>query len=130
MPIDLLTKIKRRWRPAAGSVAVEIYSKPDCHLCDEAKAVLLKMQRRHGFQLREVNIANDEKLLAEYGARIPLVFVNNHLVCKYFVDEAAVVRNIRLGAKLAKKKLNGKERNHITHRNGAFSLLAVCGNSF
>ncbi|MDZ7363694.1 MAG: glutaredoxin family protein [candidate division KSB1 bacterium] len=96
MPVNLLNKIKRRQRPANGSVVVEIYSKPDCHLCEEAKAVLLKMQQRHGFQLREVNIADDETLLAEYGTRIPLVFVNNHLVCKYFVDEAAVVRQIRL----------------------------------
>lgn len=72
---------------------VEIYSKPDCHLCDDAKAVLLNMQRRYGFVLREVNIARDEKLLAAYGTRIPLVFVNGHLVCKYFVDETAVIKN-------------------------------------
>jgi|GEM_PF-434373 len=107
MPINLLTKIKRRWRPAAGSgenVVIEIYSKPDCHLCEEAKAVLLKMQRRYGFQLREVNIADDERLLAEYGARIPLVFVTGQLVCKYFVDEAAVARRITLGIKSANKK--------------------------
>ncbi len=77
---------------ASGAV-VEIYSKPDCHLCDDAKAILRKLQRRHRFILREVNIARDEKLLAEYGTRIPLVFVNGHLVCKYFVDETAVIKN-------------------------------------
>ncbi len=74
---------------------VEIYSKPDCHLCEEAKATLVKLQRRHGFQLREVNIAHDPALLAEYGARIPLIYVDGHLVCKYFVDEAAVVKKLR-----------------------------------
>jgi glutaredoxin len=94
MPINLLNKIKRRRRPASGSVVVEIYSKPDCHLCDEAKAVLLEMQRRYGFQLREINIAADETLLTEYGTRIPLVFVNGHLICKYFVDEMAVVKSL------------------------------------
>ena len=78
---------------ASGAV-VEIYSKPDCHLCDDAKAVLQRLQRRHRFTLREVNIAADEKLLAEFGTRIPLVFVNGHLVCKYVVDEAAVVKNL------------------------------------
>lgn len=77
---------------ASGAV-VEIYSKPDCHLCDDAKAILRKLQRRHRFTLREVNIATDAKLLAEYGTRIPLVFVNGHLVCKYFVDETAVIKN-------------------------------------
>ncbi len=88
---NLRNKLKRRQQPA---VVVEIYSKPGCHLCDDAKAVLLKMQRCYGFALCEVNIATDEKLLAEYGARIPLVFVNGHLVCKYFVDEAAVVKSM------------------------------------
>ena len=77
---------------ASGAV-VEIYSKPDCHLCDDAKAILRKLQRHHRFTLREVNIAGDAKLLAAYGTRIPLVFVNGHLVCKYFVDETAVIKN-------------------------------------
>jgi len=94
MPANLISKLKTLLRPAGNPAVVEIYSKPGCHLCDDAKAVLLKMQRRHDFVLGEVNIATDEKLLAEYGARIPLVFVNGHLVCKYFVDEAAVVRSL------------------------------------
>jgi glutaredoxin len=91
---NLRNKLKRRHRNA---VLVEIYSKPDCHLCDDAKAVLQKMQRRYGFALRAVDIAADENLLAEYGARIPLVFVNGHLVCKYFVDEAAVASALSQG---------------------------------
>lgn len=93
MPKKLLSKLKTFWRPAGHAAIVEIYSKPGCHLCDDAKAVLQRLQRRHRFTLREVNIAADEKLLAEFGTRIPLVFVNGHLVCKYFVDEAAVIKN-------------------------------------
>lgn len=88
---NLRNKLKHRHLNAA---VVEIYSKPDCHLCDDAKTVLQKMQRRYGFALREVNIAGDEKLLTQYGTRIPLVFVNGHLVCKYFVDEKAVLKNM------------------------------------
>ena len=97
----LLIKLIRFFLPAKtklAGVAVEIYSKPDCHLCDDAKAALVKMQRRFGFQLREVNIAADPALLAEYGTRIPLVWVDGHLVCKYYVDEAAVVKRLRLAA--------------------------------
>jgi len=98
MPAKLLNKLKRRQQPAANGVLVEIYSRPGCHLCDDAKAALLKMQRRQGFALREVNIAGDEKLLAEYGTRIPLVFVNGRLACKYFVDEAAIVKSMAVTA--------------------------------
>lgn len=99
MPSALFNKLKRRFRPAAGSAVVEIYSKSDCHLCDEAKATLLKMQRRYDFQLREVNIAGDPALMAEYGTRIPLVFVDGRLVCKYFVDEGAVAKNLATATK-------------------------------
>jgi hypothetical protein len=56
----------------------------------------MKMQQRYGFQLREVNIADDPALLAEYGTRIPLIFVDGHLVCKYFMDETAVAKRLRL----------------------------------
>lgn len=97
MRINLFNKLKQRWRPFnrhAKNILVEIYSRPDCHLCDEAKATLLKMKRRFGFDLREINIAADEKLLAEYETRIPLIFVNGHLVCKYFVDEAAMIKRM------------------------------------
>lgn len=93
---------QRFFLPAKTKLAgfvVEIYSKPDCHLCEEAKAALVKMQQRYGFQLREVNIAGDPALLAEYGERIPLVWVDSHLVCKYFVDEAAIVKRLKLAAK-------------------------------
>jgi glutaredoxin len=79
-------------------VVVEIYSKSDCHLCDDAKTALAKMQRQYGFQLREVNIADDSAMLAEYGTRIPLIWVDGHLVCKYFVDEAAIVKRLKLAA--------------------------------
>ena len=93
----LLLNLTRFFLPAKTNLAgvvVEIYSKPDCHLCDDAKAALAKMQRRYGFQLREVNIAADPDLLAEYGTRLPLVWVDGHLACKYFVDEATIVKRL------------------------------------
>ena len=97
----LIIKSLRFFLPAktkADKIVVEIYSKPDCHLCEEAKSILVMMQRRYGFQLREVNIANDPALLAEYGERIPLIYVNGHLVCKHFVDEKAVAKWIALAS--------------------------------
>lgn len=79
----------------ADNVKVVIYSKPECHLCEQAKAELLRIQKQHGFQLDEVDISRDEKLLAEFGARIPLIWVNGRLVGKYHVDEAALLNELR-----------------------------------
>ncbi|MGH9857570.1 MAG: glutaredoxin family protein, partial [Acidobacteriota bacterium] len=35
---------------------LRIYSKPDCHLCDEAKTVLLKISQEFDLQIEEINI--------------------------------------------------------------------------
>lgn len=79
----------------AGKVVVAIYGKPGCHLCEVAKEQLLALQQRHGFRLEEVDISRDAKLLAEFETRIPLIWVNDRLVCKYRVDEAAMVGELR-----------------------------------
>ena len=41
---------------------VEIYSKPQCPLCDEAKEVLARVRRRISFELKEVDITRDAAL--------------------------------------------------------------------
>lgn len=76
-------------------VVVEIYSKPDCCLCDEAKARLQQLQRQYGFKLQEVDITSEPQLFAEYHTRIPLIWVNGQLACKYRVDEQAILRKMR-----------------------------------
>ncbi len=79
---------------------VEIFSKADCSLCETAKAELLRLQQKWGFELREVNLAHDEVLLRKYGARIPLVRVNGKLVCKYKIDVEAL-RHKLIGVRTA-----------------------------
>lgn len=75
-------------------VLVEIYSKPDCCLCDEAKARLQELQHRYGFTLHEVDITSEQQLYADYHTRIPLIWVNGRLACKYRVDEQAILRKM------------------------------------
>lgn len=71
-----------------GRILVEIYSKPDCHLCEVAKARLESLRQEWRFELQEVNIAGDAKMMEEFGTRIPLIWVEGKLVCKYRVDES------------------------------------------
>lgn len=67
---------------------VDVYSKPDCCLCDEAKDVLRRVQADQPFVLREVDIESDPELMARYGEEIPVVFVAGRKAFKYRVDEA------------------------------------------
>lgn len=52
---------------------VYLYSTAGCHLCDLAKAVLWPMLAKHQFRLVEIDIADDDDLIARYGVRIPVL---------------------------------------------------------
>ena len=55
---------------------VIIYSRPGCHLCDEAKAAIMSAGCSDGFTLEEVNIESDEELLRKYKYDIPVISIN------------------------------------------------------
>jgi glutaredoxin len=64
---------------------VTIYSRPGCHLCDQAKAVIEQVGRSHQFTLEEINIADSPALEEQYGYDIPVVFINGVKVFKHKV---------------------------------------------
>jgi len=74
---------------------VEIYSKEECPLCDEAKEVLLRVQRRIPFELREVDITKDPALYKEYRYDIPVVWVNGRKAFKHHLEERTVEQRLR-----------------------------------
>ena len=55
---------------------VLLYSKPGCHLCDEARAVVEAVCTELGDQYDEVDITTSPELLARYGEEIPVTFVD------------------------------------------------------
>jgi glutaredoxin len=80
---------------------VQIYSKEDCSLCEEAKAVLLAVQRRVPFELEEIDIEKDPSLFAQYRYDIPVVFVDGQKAFKHRLDERAVEARLRRGMGVA-----------------------------
>jgi glutaredoxin len=67
-----------------------VYSKPECHLCDDAMEALRRLQGELGFALEERDITTDETLHRAYFERIPVVLVDGEELCEYFVEEAVV----------------------------------------
>jgi glutaredoxin len=76
---------------------VEIYSKPDCHLCDEAKRVLTEVRAHLPFELVEINIESDPVLYQRFRYDIPVVFVDGEKAFKHRLDRSAVERRLRRG---------------------------------
>ena len=66
---------------------VTVYTKPGCHLCEEAVRVLTPLQAELRFLLEEVNIGHNPALFAEYGEQIPVVLLNGKFLFEYTVDE-------------------------------------------
>jgi glutaredoxin len=67
-----------------------VYSKPDCHLCEEAMLVLRSLQSELAFTLVERDISDDETLHRAYFDRIPVVTLDGVELSHFFVDEALV----------------------------------------
>jgi glutaredoxin len=67
--------------------SVTVFSKPDCHLCVDAMAVLRCLQDELGFALAERDISADRSLHRAYFERIPVVVLDGEELCEYFVDE-------------------------------------------
>ena len=80
---------------SGGMRVVRLYSRPGCHLCDEARALILAEQDRTAFVFEEVDVSTGEDLEREYGTRIPVVEVDGAEVAEISLDPdefAAVVR--------------------------------------
>jgi glutaredoxin len=67
-----------------------LYSKPGCHLCEEALQALVALQGELAFELRVRDISSDEALHRAYFERIPVVDLDGEELCEYFVEEALV----------------------------------------
>ena len=57
---------------------VIIYSRPGCHLCDDAKAAIQNAGCNDQFTLEEVNIESDNDLLTKYKHDIPVITIDGH----------------------------------------------------
>ena len=66
---------------------VTLYSKPDCHLCVDARTALSRVAADIPFELRELDITADEALHRAYFERIPVVALDGEELFEYFVDE-------------------------------------------
>ena len=66
---------------------VTLYSRPGCHLCDDARAVIERVCDDLGESYDEVDIDADEALLARYADEIPVTLVDGKQHDFWRVDE-------------------------------------------
>ncbi len=75
---------------------VVLYGRPDCHLCDEARAGLERLGRDGvAFELTEIDIESDDRLLRRYLERIPVIELDGEIVSELFLDSDALRSRLR-----------------------------------
>ena len=65
---------------------VIVYSRPGCHLCDEAKAAIRQADCAEQYILEEIDIETSPILLESYQNDIPVVTINGVEAFRHRVD--------------------------------------------
>jgi glutaredoxin len=66
---------------------VTLYSRPGCHLCDDARAVIERVCAELGESFDEVDIDADEALRSRYSDEVPVTLVDGRQHDFWRVDE-------------------------------------------
>jgi glutaredoxin len=74
---------------------VTIYSRPGCHLCEEAKQQIGPLLKEFDARLTEINIDEDPELRARYDYDIPIIFLGARKAAKHRVDIVQFRRQLR-----------------------------------
>jgi glutaredoxin len=74
---------------------VIVYSRPGCHLCDDAMRVIEEVKRETDLTLEEVNIEHDLALLQRYRFDIPVITINGVEAFRHRVEPATLREALR-----------------------------------
>jgi hypothetical protein len=73
-------------------IALTIYSRPGCHLCDEMKAIVQRVARTMPISVEEIDISTNPALEAQYGLEIPVLLVDGKKAAKYRIGEIELLK--------------------------------------
>lgn len=75
---------------APATPPVILYSRPGCHLCDDARIVVAEVCGRLDVAWDEHDIDTDDALTERYGLSIPVIEVHGREVARYLVTPRAL----------------------------------------
>lgn len=64
-----------------------VYSRPGCHLCEDATAIVSAVCEELGVGWHEIDIDSDPELIRKYGEQIPVTLVDGAQHDFWRVDE-------------------------------------------
>jgi thiol-disulfide isomerase/thioredoxin len=71
-------------------IRLTLYSRPECHLCHEMRAVIDAVAQEVPLIVEEVDVDRDDALAARWGNDVPVLAVNGRTAFKHRVDPRAL----------------------------------------
>ena len=73
-------------------LVLSIYTRAECHLCEEMLDDLKSWQNQFKFKINIVNIEHDASLTDRYATRIPVLTAGDIEICNYHLDENTLLK--------------------------------------
>ena len=72
-----------------------LYSRRDCCLCEEMKAVIRQVASRVVLQVEEIDVDTSPELQELYGNEVPVLFIDDRKAFKYRVTRKELEKKLR-----------------------------------
>ena len=72
-----------------------LYSRQDCRLCDEMKAVIAQVAATIPLEMEEIDIDADAALRAQYDDQVPVLFIDGRKAFKYRATVVELIRKLK-----------------------------------
>jgi uncharacterized membrane protein len=99
-------------------LTVTLYTRKDCHLCEQAKADLGSLQAKHPHRLVEIDIDSDPALLKAYLVEIPVIEVGPYVLKAPFDKQKLSMTLGAAGDRRGQLDKLGREDHHDRVRRG------------
>jgi hypothetical protein len=80
--------LRREPKKSPAERLITLIGKPDCHLCEDARAVIVRLADELGFSWEELSINDDPELHRKYWEQIPVTLIDGRQHDFWRVDEA------------------------------------------
>ena len=72
-----------------------LYSRKECCLCDDMKAVIYQVGAKVAVQLAEIDVDTSTELQEKYGSEVPVLFIDGRKAFKYRVTRKELAQRLK-----------------------------------
>lgn len=76
-------------------MTIDFYTRPGCHLCEDAKKVLDSMTKELSLPVQERNIDTSDEWTEKYGLMIPVVEIEGEVLAYGNIEPSALFTKLK-----------------------------------